>query len=76
MQKFTMSLTDAEVAMLVGVLRLTHGEGLSGLHEELIDYLIAKDPLLLEAAIKMGKNLAFESGTFNEEEELSVAMKG
>ncbi len=69
-------LTDLEVAMLVGVLRLTHGEGLSEFHNKLIDHLIKTDPLLLEAAVKMGKNLAFEIGTFCEEEELSTSMKG
>jgi len=72
-----LSLTKEEVAMMMGILGMTSGHGLKKQYQEMYRYLSWKDPLLLDAAIKMGKVLSSEYETHGlcEEEELATATK-
>lgn len=71
-------LTDAEVAMLVGILGMTAGKGLYDLYVDMYKHLDKVDPLLLAAAIRMGERLTdeYETRGLNEEEELAVSLEG
>ena len=73
-----LKLSKEEVAMLMGILGITSGKGLTGVYTAMYHWLDEEDELLLQAAIRMGERLTeeYETRGLCEEEELSVSLEG
>ena len=76
--EMNLKLNEREVAMLMGILGITSGNGLMDVYTALYHWLDEHDELLLDAAIRMGTNLTNEYETHGliEEEELSTSLEG
>mgnify|MGYP003418511088 FL=1 len=76
--KMNLELSKEEVAMLMGILGITSGNGLMDVYTAMYHWLNEHDELLLDAAIRMGTTLTNEYETHGliEEEELSTSLEG